>query len=349
MKRTLISIIAVSLAFSSIQSAQAVVNGTIITSNKYLVPIEANFNLTTSSYCSGVMISKNVLVTAGHCLLDENKQISKKIYVGKPGTQLNAIASDYGLVVQSFVPDDYAGNTVDDKVGASDIAFLVIDRIFSDVEELQIASENDLNLLKNSEGSLRALGYGFTSDNPTQNFNPYFFDGSFVNYVLPSRANTFIMSSKTAGACLGDSGGPIVNITPKKILLIGVITGSSIPTGNCTKPGSTGQYLLSFSGISRYANVLHLALVKGQEEMIKLGKSFEDEAKATKVLLESSDSEIASLKSTLQQKEAEALALKNELAIIRAMKKVITCVSGKKIKQVIDVIPVCPVGYKVKK
>lgn len=225
----------------------------------------------------------------------------------------------------------------------------MIDRIFSEVEELQIASENDLNSLKTSEGSLRALGYGFTSDGPAQNTSPYFFDGSFVNYVLQNRANTFVMSSKTSGACFGDSGGPIVNITPKKILLIGVITGSSITSGNCTKPISTGQYLLSFSGISRYSNVLHLALVQGQEEMIKLGKSFEAEAKASKESLENANSKIEAFKSAIEQKDAEVLAMTNELSVLRSMKKIFFCVSGKTTKQVTATNPVCPAGYKLKK
>jgi len=347
MKRILISIIAFSLAFSSIQSTQAVINGTLATSNKYVVPIETVYNATNSIYCSGVMISKNVLVTAGHCLLDENKQISKSIYVGKPGTSQKDIRADYGLVVGSFIPDDFLGSGIDNSVGPSDIALLVIDRIFSEVEPLQIASENDLKSMKLSQVALRAIGYGYTSDQPETNYDPYFFDGTFLNYEYPSRANTFVMTSKTSGSCKGDSGGPVINITPKKIMLLGVITGGDIAI-NCTKLGQSGLYVLSFSGISRYSNVLHLALVKGQEEMIKLGKSFQDEAEASKESLATANAEIESLKSNIEQMNAEALSLKNELAILRSMKKVITCVSGSKSKSVTGLKPICPKGYKEK-
>jgi hypothetical protein len=342
MKRAFLFFVSVTLSLFGAQSASGVLNGTLVTSNKYLVPIEAQYNTTQSSYCSGVMISKNVLVTAGHCVLNENKQVSKLIKVGKPGSQLDSIPSDHGLVIGTFLPDDYEGSTVDNKVGASDLAILVIDRIFPEVEEMQIASENDLKLLKTTEGSLRALGYGSSSDTSSLNKNPYYFDGSFVNYEYANRANTFVMTSKTAGVCFGDSGGPVVNITPKKILLLGVITGSSIPTGNCTKPNSSGQYIFSFSGISRYSNVLHLALVKGQEELIKLGKTFEEDAKSAKGDLDSVNSEIAFLKTQIEQKDAE-------LAILKSMKKVITCISGKKTKQVTATNPVCPAGYKLKK
>ncbi len=336
------------MAFFSIQPAQAVVNGTLATSNKYVVPIETIYNSTNSSYCTGVMISKNVLVTAGHCLLDENKQISKSIYVGRPGTSQKDIRADYGLVVSSFIPDDYLGSGIDNSVGPSDIALLVIDRIFSDVEPLQIASENDLKVMKTSQVALRAIGYGYTSDLPQKNYDPYFFDGTLLNYEYPSRANTFVMTSKTGGSCKGDSGGPVLNITPKKITLLGVVTGGAIDI-NCTKPSQSGLYLLSFSGISRYSNVLHLALVKGQEEMIKLGKSFEDEAEASKISLDNAYAEIETIKSDLEGKGAEILAMKTELALLRSMKKVITCVSGKKTKQVIATNPVCPAGYKVTK
>ena len=334
-------IIAVSLAFFSIQPAKAVVNGTLATNNKYVVPIEAVYNSTNSIYCSGVMISKNVLVTAGHCLLDENKQISKSIYVGKPGTSLKDIRADYGLVVGSFIPDDFLGSGIDNSVGPSDIALLVIDRIFSEVEPLQIASENDLKTMKTNQSSLRAIGYGFTSDLNEKNFDAYFFDGYFLNYEYPSRANTFAMASKSGGSCKGDSGGPVINITPKKIMLLGVITGGASKI-NCSTPGQSGLYILSFSGISRYSNVLHLALVKGQEELIKLGKSFEEESKSAKNDLYSVNSEIAFLKTQIEQKDVE-------LATLKSMKKVITCISGKKTKQVTATNPICPTGYKLKK
>ena len=320
---------------------QAVVNGTYVTNNKFVVPIEAKYNSINSNYCSGVMISKNVLVTAGHCILDENKQISKSIYVGRPGTLQKQIRSDYGLVVGTFLPDDYLGAGIDNSVGPSDIALLVIDRIFSEVEPLQIASENDLKQLKISEASLRAIGYGYTSDSNDSTGEPYFFDGNLVNYEYPSRANTFVMSSKTSGSCRGDSGGPVLNITPKKILLLGVITGGSIDK-NCTKPSSSGLYLLSFSGISRYSNVLHLALVKGQEEMITLGKSFQDKAKIAEDSLSDANKKISEL-------DEQARVLQEELASLRAMEKIISCTKGKLTKKVIAVKPVCPAGYKIRK
>jgi hypothetical protein len=287
------------------------------------------------------MISKNVLVTAGHCILDENKQISKNIYVGRPGTSQKNIRSDYGLVVSTFIPDDFLGSGIDNSVGPSDIALLVIDRIFSEVEPLQIASENDLKQMKLGEAALRAIGYGYTSDSNDATGEPYFFDGTLVNYELPNRANTFVMSSKTSGSCKGDSGGPVVNITPKKILLLGVITGGSIDK-NCTKPNSAGLYLLSFSGISRYSNVLHLALVKGQEEMIILGKKFQDDAQAAEDSLSEASREIDLLNEDIR-------VMKEELDFLRSVEKVFYCVKGKSSKRVTAVKLACPAGFKVKK
>jgi Trypsin len=320
---------------------QAVVNGTLVTSNKYVVPIEAIYNSTSSNYCTGVMISKNVLITAGHCILDENKQVSKNIYVGRPGTLQKNIRLEYGLVTSSFIPDDFLGTGVDNSVGPSDIAMLVIDRIFSEVEPLQIASENDLKQMKFNEAGLRAIGYGFTSDANDVAGEPYYFDGTLVNYEYPSRANTFVMSSKIGGSCSGDSGGPVLNITPKKILLLGVITGGSI-VKNCTQKTSSGLYLLSFSGVSRYSNVLHLALVKGQEEMIMLGKSFQEDAKAAQGALSDAKDELYRLNEELQ-------VMKSELAALREMEKVISCTKGKVTKKVTAIKPICPPGYKIKK
>ncbi len=328
--------------------AQAVEGGFDASGNKFVVPVVAMYNSTTLNTCSGIMISKNVAATAAHCLIDESKQISSKIFVGAPGSAspVKPIAN----VTNTFMPSDYLGNDSSGMVGESDIAFVVINSLYEDYGKVELASENDLNALKSKQASLRLIGYGFTSNLSTSLSGlPNYFDGVFYNLTVQGLLNSFVLMSDKGNSCAGDSGAPILSISPRKVTLIGILTGSSRTTdGKCSSKNSINKYGATFSGISRYSNALHLALVQGMDnellEKQNLQKKIED--------LEFEASEIKSLNVDIQFENED---LKNQLISIRAeaeklkkMKKLITCYSGAKSKTVISLNPVCPKGYKEK-
>ena len=158
MKRLLVVSLSILFSISQIQTIYAIEEGSSASGNPYVVPVMVS----SVGSCSGVMIAKNVAVTAAHCILDESKQIAKSILVGSPGSKLTS--GEYANVTHTFTPDDYLGNAADNKIGNSDIAFLVTDKLYSDYGVIEIASENDLISLKNKRAPLRVLGYGSTSN-----------------------------------------------------------------------------------------------------------------------------------------------------------------------------------------
>ena len=333
--------LAVSLLLVVSPAATAVEDGSSASGSAYVVPVVVS----SKGACSGVMIAKNVAATAAHCVLDDSKQISKSIYVGSPGSK--AIGGAQPNVTHVFIPDDYLGNSADNKIGNSDIAFLVISDNYSEYGIIEIASENDLINLKSKNAPLRVFGYGVTSNSGNSDWYPYYFDGVFESNFNTSLLNSFGITSTKGNACGGDSGAPILSITPKKVMLVGILTGGIFNEGGkCTKKSSSNTYSAVFSGVSRYSNALHLAMVQGSENLIQLisekDKSYSE--------LETENTDTTRLNVDLQFENEDLKIQLNELRIevenLRKMKKVLTCVSGTKVKNVIGVKPVCPKGYK---
>jgi secreted trypsin-like serine protease len=324
-------------------AAVAVEDGSSATGNAYVVPIIVNLK----SSCTGVMISKNVAATAAHCILDDSKQISKNIYVGAPGTKLVGTAKVN--VTHTFIPDDFLGNSADNRVGDSDIAFLVLDELYSDYGVIEIASENDLSSLKSKRAPLRVIGYGNITNSGENDWYPHLYDGVFESNYQTALLNSFGITSTKGNACTGDSGSPILSITPKKVMLVGILTGGVFNEGGqCSKKGANGNYSAVFSGVSRYSNALHLALVQGSENLIKNI----DERDQNYSALEEETTETSRINVDLQFENEDLKIQLSEVKIeverLRKMKKILTCMSGSKSKTVIGVNPVCPKGYKEK-
>ena len=338
--RKSILILAISLSLIS-PSASAIEDGTSAAGNSYVVPVMVGI----TNQCSGIMISKNVVATAAHCLLDSTKQISKSIYVGLPGSKIVGLRNTN--VTHTFIPDDYSGSGADNRIGESDIAFLVLSEIYPTYGFVEIASENDLASLKQKSAPLRVYGYGYTSNSGDFELEPRYFDGKFDSNYNSGLMNSFGVTSTKGNACGGDSGSPILSITPKEVLLVGILTGGLFNEGGkCSKKSASGTYSSVFSGISRYSNALHLALVQGSENLIK---SLEEKDRIF-AELETENTDTTRLNVDLQFENEDLKIQLDELRIevenLRKMKKVLTCVSGSKVKTVIGIKPVCPKGYK---
>jgi hypothetical protein len=343
MKKLLVVSLSLLLMISHIQTTYAVEDGSSATGSPYVVPVIID----SKGSCSGVMIAKNVLVTAAHCILDDSKQIAKIMYVGPPGSKLtNGV---YARVTHTFIPDDYLGNAADNKIGNSDIAFLVIDKLYPEYGVIEIASENDLISLKSKRAPLRVLGYGSTSNSGDNDYLPHYFDGEFESTYVTPLLNSFGITSTKGNSCSGDSGAPIISITPKKVMLVGILTGGFFNEGGrCSKKSANNSYSAIFSGVSRYSNALHLALVQGSENLIRVTEENDLSYAILADEKRESDSLNVDLQIQIEELKGQLAELNTEVTLLRNMKKVITCVAGTKTKIVTGTKPKCPAGYKQK-
>jgi hypothetical protein len=138
--------------------------------------------------CSGVLIAPTVFATAGHC--------------GAAGTRVS-VSFDSKLDGRWSL---LAGTLVVDAAKKSDLAVVVLDAPAPVAPASLPRAGSAESLAKGA--SLTSVGFGYSS---------WAADGSFVydglrraaaSPVLRVAKSTLVISTRTAGPCLGDSGGP---------------------------------------------------------------------------------------------------------------------------------------------
>jgi secreted trypsin-like serine protease len=324
--------------------AIAVENGQSASGNGVVVDIEIKYNSTQSVSCSGALLSSLVVVTAGHCLLDQSGAISTGIYVSAPGVNVSGY-KNWIKVKKVYLPEEYEGDRLGGFVNNSDLGFLLLTSEMQVSTSVTLASEKLLLSLKSSGAKLRVLGYGNTSDAGSISDLPNYYDGSFSPQTM-SDANQGSVSSQTGNICKGDSGGPVLYITPTKVVLVGVLTGAQLSV-NCSKKLSDGKYYGTFTIINRFANLASQALTDATLLISELRQAKIDEVQTT---LDGANSELSDLLEKSSAFETEIEQLKAEISKYKASGlKLITCTKGSSEKIVAGLSPKCPAGYKVRK
>jgi secreted trypsin-like serine protease len=329
-------------------SAAAVENGDLADGSEYVVPITIQASPSTWQGCSGAVIAPTIIATAGHCVLDQTGLLSSQIYVGNPGSP-NSPTLKWAKVTKVYLSDEYRGNKVDGTVAASDVAFLLLERAITSSRQIYLASENELLALKNTSAKLRIIGYGNISDSGDRSISPFSFDSTFSkqNSADPNQALTI---SQKANTCKGDSGAPVLSISPNKVTLVGVVTGSN-SSNFCSKRQSDGTYLTAFTAINRFANLA--------TEAINDALKAEQAQNSTAIQSVVSNSE--ELRTRISELELENSNLTDELAEIRQQldksnkiiaafkasgQTAITCSNLISSKMVVGKNPKCPKGFK---
>lgn len=333
-----------SISILLMPQANAIENGQSALDNGIVVDIEIKYNSTQSVSCSGALLSSMVVVTAGHCLLDQSGAISTGIYVSSPGVNVSNF-KNWINVKKVYLPEEYEGDRLGGFVNNSDLGFLLLTEPIEVKSPVSLASEKQIISLKANSSKLRVLGYGNTTDAGQISDIPYYFDGSF-NPQAQADVNQGSVSSTTAGICKGDSGGPVLYITPTKIVLVGVITGAQVSI-TCSKKNSDGKYYGSFTIINRFANLASQALTDAATMISEQKQSDIDDLQSS---LDELNSQYEEMAQKIAEYDDEVSLLKLELSKYKsAGVKMITCTKGVVEKYVASTNPKCPSGYKIKK
>lgn len=351
-KKSLSILVAMLFTFSTNTiSANAIENGSDAGGNDFTVFIVSKWNATQISTCSGALLSDYVVVTAAHCINDELGLVSKSIRVAPPG---DAIEYDNGGSIigkTTWVEADSTQVTLtyqsgSSKVADDDLAFLTLTKPFKSNSLVRIASEDEMLKLKSSSAPIKLYGYGYTTDSGKSATNPNYFNAEFENRVHPLTNSAFAKSS-TGNVCSGDSGGPVVNITPTQILVVGVTTGAT-RNNKCTAKSADGVYRATFTILNRYANLAFATVAKISSNLSNLSQTDAELAEAKSRIsvlqeeIESRTSEYSELESRYNQALDEIEKLKAQLT------KTITCTKGSMSKKITGMNPKCPSGYKLK-
>lgn len=349
----LLMIVVFLMSAVAVRPAQAVESGADASGNEFVVPILFKVNANSYGSCSGALIAPTVVVTAGHCAVDENGLVTNNIYVGKSGESM-ANVSPQDIIKSVSITSTYTTGA-NATVGNDDLAFLVLSKPQPVKIPIRLASESEVSSFKSSGTSLKGFGYGCYSDACTEDRTyPKSFIGTFSS-VQAVYSNSAYMQSTNGHACSGDSGGPIVATTPSSLILVGITTGVTKVT-NCAKRQYDGTYYALFTLISRYAN---LAFGSASQSITDLNSQVNDlqskfnEAESSVANLQSTNTklnaQISNLSSSLDDAQNQIDSLEAEVQSLRdKLPSTITCVKGKSSKKVTAVKPKCPTGYSQK-
>jgi secreted trypsin-like serine protease len=211
----------------------------------------------TNNYCGGTLIDKNSVLTAGHCVDDDEEvpgvqlrpTASLRVTVGR--TVLNSNQGQVRRVSAIFVHPGYAVSTP--IVTVYDAAVLELSSPVSGITPIKLASSSQ-NYLERPGRNATVAGWGDTNAQPEEGNFPDRMREASVPVVSDSRADRVydalqghslgyvppIMvaaGKKGKSACSGDSGGPLFEPVEGKHYQIGITSFGPSRCGTARYPG----------------------------------------------------------------------------------------------------------------
>lgn len=207
-------ITAVLLLAMSISPAHAIYGGTSAENDTRVLGFTNSAN-STDTFCTGALISSNIAVSAAHCFL--NGFIDKSnVWATRPGQKASKnIKVDKIIAVNTYKfswnPDKGEYSAVID-----DIAFVTFKEDVIPNYSVEIASKEDVDLIKKNKSEIHLYGYGRTVYQGTGG-SPYMLktipkdkNQPWEFTILPAEEKVLMFKELlSAGVCGGDSGGPV--------------------------------------------------------------------------------------------------------------------------------------------
>lgn len=241
-----------------VDSSQSIIGGTAVDPEhlaaKSTVALIMERNKKPSAFCTGTLISKNLVLTAAHCIQSSKIEdisvvlggIIPKTFQSKSIFKIAAWKShpDYNV---SFDPE------TEFYIGKNDIALLKLSQEITDsFKAVEILSSK--STLSSGQPLLLA-GFGVVSEAYTAENAKYL---QYAQVSLEKIWQNLLITNQTEGigACRGDSGGPAYVESAQGLVVVGATRG---PHGKATSCHEYGEYT--------YASLFETFIMETAEEL----------------------------------------------------------------------------------
>lgn len=220
----------------SMNEGQGIVNGIEVKQDDPLTKSIVMITDGKFAVCTGTLIAKDIVLTAGHCLQSD----SGKLYVGFSidGTDKNVPKLRRHLITASKRPDGFKVDKNNNFTVESDALDLMVVKFdggtpegYVPAELFEAASIYPPELDKGAV--VIPYGYGYTNIKKKAGFGPLRKTQVVIDEPYFGRSE-FATNEVNTGTCEGDSGGPVFLRLADKYVVAGITSRGS---DNCTEFG----------------------------------------------------------------------------------------------------------------